>query len=230
MNIAVIIPALNEEDSLPLVIRDLPRDLIQEIIVVDNGSTDQTPNLARGLGCRVIDEPQRGYGQACLKGMSSLSERVQIVVFIDGDYSDHAEQLPVVIEPIVRQGYDLVIGSRLLGQREKGAMTPIAYFGNRLACFLIKKFWGVSYTDLGPFRAITLEALRKLNMRDGDFGWTIEMQIKAIWYGLKIKEVPVDYRKRRGHSKISGTLPGILGASKKILWTIFKYKFAFPNN
>lgn len=224
--ISVIIPAYNEEKSLPHVLQDLPRKIIKEIIVVDNASTDKTPQKAGQLGCRVIYEARRGYGQACLSGIAALDSQVQIVVFIDGDHSDHAEKLPELIDPIVHGEYDFVIGSRILGNREKGAMTPQAYFGNKLACFLMKVFWGASYTDLGPFRAITYEALKKLQMSDKDFGWTIEMQIKAIECGLKITEIPVDYRKRIGKSKISGTIAGTILAGSKILWTIFKYKFS----
>jgi len=227
-HISVIIPAFNEEESLPKVINDLPREIIHEIIVVDNASTDKTADVARRNGCRVILETQRGYGRACLTGISALDHHTDIVVFIDGDYSDHGEQLKKLIEPILSQGIDLVIGSRILGMREAGAMTPQAYYGNKLACFLMRLFWGAVYTDLGPFRAITYDALKKLDMRDEDFGWTIEMQIKAIEKNIKIKEVPVDYRQRIGKSKISGTLKGTILAGEKILRTIFKYKF-FPD-
>jgi len=181
--------------------------------------------VARQTGCRVVAESQRGYGQACLAGISALNPQTEIVVFIDGDHSDHGEQLARLIEPIISGNYDFVIGSRALGEREAGAMTPQAYYGNKLACFLMKLFWGVSYTDLGPFRAITFEALKRLRMCDRDFGWTIEMQIKAVEHGLKVKEVPVDYRRRVGKSKISGTVKGTILAGYKILATIFRYKF-----
>jgi len=224
-NISVIIPAFNEETSLPKVIGDLPRAIIQEIIVVDNASTDNTADVARTLGCTVVSELQRGYGQACLAGINALNPQTEIVVFIDGDRSDHGEQLEKIVQPIITQGYDFVIGSRSLGIREPGAMTPQAHYGNKLACFLMKLFWDASYTDLGPFRAITYRALKQLNMRDQDFGWTIEMQIKAIENNLTITEVPVDYRRRIGKSKISGTLKGTILAGEKILRTIFKYKF-----
>jgi len=223
--ISVIIPAFNEEASLPKVIGDLPRSLIQEIIVVDNASTDNTAEVARQLGCTVVSELQRGYGQACLAGISALNPETKVVVFIDGDRSDHGEQLEKIVEPIIAHGFDFVIGSRALGAREPGAMTPQAYYGNKLACFLMKLFWDASYTDLGPFRAITFKALKQLNMRDQDFGWTIEMQIKAIENNLTITEVPVDYRRRIGKSKISGTLKGTVLAGEKILRTIFRYKF-----
>jgi len=225
-NISVIIPAYNEEQALPDVLRDLPQDKIREIIVIDNASTDNTSQVAKKAGCRVIFEKNRGYGQACLAGIHALSADSDIVVFLDADYSDHPDQLEKLIQPIVEEGYDFVIGSRILGYREPGSMTPQAYYGNKLACFLMRLFWGVRYTDLGPFRAITDEALRKLQMTDRDFGWTIEMQIKAVQKGLKIKEVPVDYRRRVGQSKISGTLKGTVLAGEKILRTIFKYKFS----
>jgi len=224
-HISVIIPAFNEETSLPKVIGDLPRAMIQEIIVVDNASTDNTAEVARQLGCTVVSELQRGYGQACLAGISALNPNTEVVVFIDGDHSDHGEQLEKIVKPIITQGYDFVIGSRVLGAREPGAMTPQAYYGTKLACFLMKLFWDASYTDLGPFRAITFGALKRLNMVDQDFGWTIEMQIKAIENNLAITEVPVDYRRRIGKSKISGTIKGTLLAGEKILRTIFKYKF-----
>jgi len=223
--ISVIIPAFNEEVSLPKVIGDLPRSMIQEIIVVDNASIDNTAEVARQLGCTVVSELKRGYGQACLAGIRALDPQTDVVVFIDGDHSDHGDQLEKIIKPIISQGYDFVIGSRALGAREPGAMTPQAHYGNKLACFLMKLFWEASYTDLGPFRAITFQALKQLNMRDQDFGWTIEMQIKAIENNLAITEVPVDYRRRIGKSKISGTLKGTILAGEKILRTIFRYKF-----
>lgn len=224
--ISVIIPAYNEEASLPKVIDDLPRSVISEIIVVDNASTDQTAEIARQLGCRVVSEPQRGYGKACLAGISALNPQTEIVVFIDGDRSDYGEQLEEIVDPIISHGYDFVIGSRVLGTREPGAMTPQAYYGNKLACFLMKIFWNAAYTDLGPFRAITFRALKRLRMRDQDFGWTIEMQIKAVVNNLMIKEVPVNYRRRIGKSKISGTLKGAILAGEKILRTIFRYRFS----
>lgn len=225
LSITVIIPVFNEEESLPKVIAALPKDIIQDIIVVNNGSTDNSSNIAQDAGCRVVLEPSRGYGRACLKGISSIKKGTDIIVFIDGDYSDHPEQLKELVNPIVKEGYNFVIGSRLLGKREKWSMTPQAFFGNKLACFLMNLFWNYKYTDLGPFRAITLEALNKLNMTDQDFGWTIEMQIKAIKEKLIIKEVPVNYRRRIGQSKISGTIKGTILAGEKILRTIFKYKF-----
>jgi len=224
-NIAVIIPAHNEEKALPQVLGDLPRDMVQTVIVVDNASTDLTAEIARNMGCRVAHEQRRGYGRACLTGIDLLPEDTDIVVFLDADYSDHPEQLDRLIAPITFRGYDFVLGSRTLGRRDPGAMTPQSYFGNKLACFLMRIFWGVKYTDLGPFRAITFSALKKIAMSDTDFGWTIEMQIKAAEYGLKTTETAVDYRRRIGRSKISGTLEGTLRAGSKILWTIFKYRF-----
>jgi len=225
MNISVIIPAHNEEDSLPHVLSDLPRDKILDIIVVDNASTDKTAEVAIKSGCRLVRESRRGYGQACLSGIAHLRSDTDIVVFLDGDYSDHPEQINRLIDPIVNENIDMTLGSRLLGKREKGAMTPQSYYGNKLACYLMKKFWHAKYTDLGPFRAITFDGLKKLNMSDRNFGWTIEMQIKAMEQNLKVKELPTDYRRRIGTSKISGTIKGTILASYKILWTIFKYKF-----
>ena len=223
--IAVIIPARNEEKSLPLVLDDLPRSLVSSIIVVNNGSTDRTAYVAAVMGCRVVNEPVAGYGRACLAGLAALDPDTDIVVFIDADHSDHARQMERLTEPILQGECDFVIGSRLMGQREPGAMTPQAFWGNKLACFLMKMFWGVRYTDLGPFRAIRFDALEKLAMSDRDFGWTIEMQIKAAERHLRVKEVPVDYRRRIGRSKISGTLSGTIRAGYKILWTVFKYRF-----
>ena len=165
----------------------------------------------------VIDEPVKGYGQACLTGISYLNIETDIVVFLDGDYSDHPSQLPNVVDPIIKEDYDFIIGSRILGNPDRGAMTPQAYWGNKLACFLMKLYWKHQYTDLGPFRAIRYSSLKKLKMQDRDFGWTIEMQIKAVEKKLRIKEVPVKYRKRIGKSKISGTISGTFLAGKKIL-------------
>ncbi|MBZ0167138.1 MAG: glycosyltransferase family 2 protein [Candidatus Omnitrophica bacterium] len=226
--ISVIIPVFNEEVSLPKVMGDLPRELLHEIIVVDNASTDRSAAVAAELGCRVVTECRRGYGQACLAGIAALDPVTDIVVFVDGDHSDHADQLPALLKPILDDDYEFVIGSRARGQREPGAMTPQAHYGNKLACFLMKLFWGVRYTDLGPFRAITLDALRRIGMTDQDFGWTIEMQIRAVEEGVRTIEVAVDYRKRVGTSKISGTLSGTILAGEKILRTIFKYRFLRP--
>lgn len=230
-DVVVVIPALNEQDSLPLVLRDLPP--VACVIVADNGSTDDTAAVAAQEGAHVVTEPRRGYGSACLRGLAELrqlqeSGRVDagIVVFIDADYSDHPEELPALIDPIRRGDADLVIGSRLLGLAEPGAMPPQSIYGNKLACFLMSVLFGVRYTDLGPFRAITIEALEQLQMCDTNFGWTVEMQIKAARRGLKTAEVPVSYRRRIGVSKISGTVSGTIKAGWKILYLIAVYGLA----
>ncbi len=226
--VAVIIPVFNERESLPLVVRDLPREPVAEIVVVDNGSTDGTGEIARDLPVRVVREPRRGYGSACLAGIAALAQTPpEIVVFLDGDYSDHPEELPLLLEALDR-GADLVIGSRRLGRAEPGALLPQARFGNALACRLIRVLYGHRYTDLGPFRAIRWEAYRRLGMRDTNFGWTVEMQVKAVRAGLSIAEVPVSYRRRVGVSKITGTVSGTLKAGYKILWTITRHGFGRP--
>ncbi len=225
--ILVIIPAFNEADSIVRVINDIPKDLINEIVVVNNGSSDGTEVIARNAGATVIKEDRRGYGYACLKGIEYAmskpdSVKPDIVVFLDGDYSDYPQEMVELITPILEHDYDLVIGSRALGRCERGAMLPQAVFGNFLATRLIKWFYGVKYTDLGPFRAIKFDKLLSLNMEDKTFGWTAEMQVKAAKMGLKYFEIPVSYRKRVGVSKITGTLTGTMKAGYKILWTIFK--------
>ncbi|MCE2432892.1 MAG: glycosyltransferase family 2 protein [Candidatus Latescibacteria bacterium] len=222
--ISVVIPVFNEQDAIEKVIGDIPSHLPTEIIVVDNGSTDQTAKLAAAMGARIVRENRRGYGSACLAGIAATGEP-DIVVFLDGDYSDHPNEMPDLIVPILENRADLVIGSRVLGNSEPGALMIQARFGNRLATSLIKILFGVSYTDLGPFRAIRYGALMDLNMRDKTFGWTVEMQVKAAKQALKIQEVPVSYRKRIGVSKITGTLKGTLKAGWKILFTIFRYWF-----
>ena len=219
--VSVVIPALDEEASLPLVLDALPRDRVREIVVVDNCSTDGTARVAAERGARVVAEPVRGYGQACLAGLAAL-DRPDVVAFVDADFSDHPDELPRILAPILENRADLVIGSRMLGDRERGAMLPQALFGNRLATLLIRLFWGVRFTDLGPFRAIRADALERIGMRDRDFGWTVEMQIRAAQLGMRCAEVPVSYRRRRGKSKITGTVSGTLRASHKILWTIFR--------
>ena len=220
--IVVIIPAFNEEESLPKVIKDIP-DFVDEVIVANNGSTDNTEEVAKKLGATVVTENERGYGAACLKAIDYIKNKsYDIIVFLDGDYSDHPEEMFNVVEPIIKKDFDLVIGSRMLGKREKGAMLPQAVFGNWLSTFLINLFWNYKFTDLGPFRAIKYSSLIKLNMQDRNFGWTVEMQIKAAKQKLKTTEVPVSYRKRIGKSKVTGTLKGTVKASVKILYLIFR--------
>ena len=225
--IKVIIPAFNEQNSVGKVVRDIPKQLVNEVIVINNASTDDTEVNARREGATVINEPRQGYGFACLKGIDYVkSDRNQIpdiIVFIDADYSDYPEELPALLEPIQEEDADLVIGSRALGNREKGAMTFPQIFGNWLATNLLQLFYGVKFTDLGPFRAIKYQSLIALDMKDTTYGWTVEMQLKAAKQQLKCVEVPVTYRKRIGFSKISGTVKGTFLAGYKILWTIFKY-------
>ena len=225
-DIRVIIPAFNEQNAVGLVIDEIPYEWVSEIIVVDNGSTDDTFGQAQGKGATALREPNRGYGNACLKGLAHLAEssaETDIVVFLDGDHSDYPEQLPELVQPIIDDEVDMVIGSRSLGQQEKGSMTIQQIFGNWLATFLIKLLYGVKYTDLGPFRAIRYSSLLNINMQDKNYGWTVEMQLKAAKLNLRVKDVPVNYRRRIGVSKVSGTLKGTIGAGYKILYTIFKY-------
>ncbi|MBI3795740.1 MAG: glycosyltransferase family 2 protein [Deltaproteobacteria bacterium] len=223
--IAVLIPALNEEASLPYVLTDLPKDVVQEVVVIDNGSSDRTAEMARAQGATVLNEPRRGYGSACLAGIAYLKAREpDVVVFLDADYSDYPDELPAVVQPIIAEEYDFVLGSRTKGQAEPGALLFQARFGNALATSLIRWLYGFPYSDLGPFRAIRFPALLNLGMIDRTYGWNVEMQIKAVRQGLRIAEVPVRYRKRAGgESKVSGTLRGTLLAGYKILWTVLRY-------
>ncbi len=223
--ISVIIPALNEEEPIGMVLNDIPKDIVEKIIVVDNGSHDNTAAVAKNLGASVMLEPLKGYGSACLRGISMLDKDTDIVVFLDADYSDYPQDIHKIVKPILAGKAEMVVGSRLSGTREKGALLPQAVFGNKLAIFLLRLFWGFKYTDLGPFRAIRYKDLITLNMVDRNFGWTVEMQIKALKKGLNIMEVPVRYRKRIGKSKISGTLSGTVYAGTKIIYTIFRYVF-----
>lgn len=220
--ISIIIPAYNEESSIGLVLDALPQEKLHEIIVVDNGSTDATARVAQEHGARVVKEPRKGYGSACLKGIDEL-DAPDIVVFIDGDFSDFPEEIVLLIGPIETGEKDFVLGSRMVLPKSQLALLPQARYGNRLAVFLIKLFFKHEFTDLGPFRAIRYSSLMSIGMKDIDFGWTVEMQIKAVRNGLRIQEVPVNYRKRVGISKISGTVLGTFRAGTKIIYTIFKY-------
>ncbi len=224
--IVVIIPAFNEENSVGAVVREIPAGWVAEVIVVNNNSNDQTAVMAARAGATVLHESTPGYGRACLCGMAYAQNRQQkpdIVVFLDADYSDYPTDLPDLLAPILANTADLVIGSRALGQREAGSMTPQQLVGNWLATRLIWWLYGVRFTDLGPFRAIRYQHLLALAMEDKTYGWTVEMQIKAAKAGLRCAEVPVRYRRRIGHSKISGTVRGTLLAGYKILSTIAKY-------
>lgn len=225
--ITIIIPAFNEQNAVGRVIAEIPKRLVHEVVVVNNNSSDETAGVAALAGATVLDEPRQGYGRACLKGIAYVCQQAtppDIIVFLDADYSDYPEELLKLVAPILEGNVDLVIGSRALGQRERGSMTPQQLFGNWLATRLIRWLYGVRYTDLGPFRAIRFDKLMALNMHDTTYGWTVEMQLKAAKQGLAVCEVPVRYRRRVGFSKISGTLKGTLLAGWKILTTIFRYR------
>jgi glycosyltransferase involved in cell wall biosynthesis len=223
--IDVVIPALNEEASLPLVLAGLPHPPVRRVVVADNGSTDATAKVAAEGGATVVAAARRGYGSACLAALAYLRENdpPEVVVFIDADYSDHPEELPEVVAPILAGTADVVIGSRVLGRRERGALLPQARAGNLVACLLIRLLYGHRYTDLGPFRAARWDALERVGMADPNFGWTAELQVKALRAGLRVVEVPVSYRKRLGVSKITGTIRGTVAAGYKILWTVLRY-------
>lgn len=224
--VVVIIPAFNEENGIRQVLNDIPYHIVEEVVVVNNASTDSTEIIARNKGATVLSEPKKGYGRACLAGIDYVKKKIispDIIVFLDADYSDYPEEMDMLIAPIKQGTADLVIGSRALGKRQKGSMTPQQVFGNWLATFLIKIFYGVKFTDLGPFRAIAYDVLLAIDMQDKTYGWTVEMQLKAAKKGFKCVEVPVNYRSRIGFSKISGTVKGTVLAGYKIISTIFKY-------
>lgn len=224
-SVDVVIPACDEEESLPLVLAALPRDRVRRIVVCDNASTDGTARVAAAGGAEVVREERPGYGSACLRALGHLRDTgpPEIVVFLDADFSDRPEELPRLVQPILDGRADLVVGSRTLGKREPGALLPQARAGNLIACWLIRLLYGHRYTDLGPFRAISWAALERLEMRDTDFGWTAEMQVKALCRGLKVEERPVSYRRRVGVSKITGTVRGSVRAGHKILWTVLRH-------
>jgi len=219
--IAVVIPALNEREAIPKVLGDIP-GWVDTVIVADNSSSDGTREVAKAHGARVVQESERGYGAACLAGIAACGQS-DIIVFLDGDYSDHPDELGTLVDPILSGTHELVIGSRVTGGAENGALTIQQRFGNWLACKLMNGLWHTCYTDLGPFRAIDARALKRLAMRDRNYGWTVEMQIKGALMGLKATEVPVSYRPRIGVSKVSGTLKGTVLAGTKILGLIGRY-------
>ena len=224
--VSVIIPAFNEENGIGEVIKEIPLELVSEVVVINNASTDNTEKIAREAGATVLRESTRGYGRACLKGIDYLKKKgvkPSIVIFLDADHSDYPEEMRELIKPILEDKADLVIGSRALGQKESGSMTPQQIFGNWLATRLLRVLYKVTFTDLGPFRAIRYDSLILLDMQDKTYGWTVEMQLKAAKMGLRCLEIPVSYRKRIGFSKISGTVKGTIMAGVKIISTIFKY-------
>lgn len=227
MKAALIIPALDEERAIGAVLDAVPRDLFERIVVVDNGSRDRTADIARAHGAETVREDRRGYGAACLRGIAALPDDVEAVVFMDADGSDLPSDAAALLEPIERGEADLVVGSRELGSAEPGALSPHQRFGNRLAAGLVRLLFGKRYTDLGPFRAIRKTSLDRLGMSDLDYGWTVEMQIKALRRGLRVVERPVSYRRRAaGESKISGAWRGSIAAGAKILWTVARLRFA----
>ncbi|MGD1155427.1 MAG: glycosyltransferase family 2 protein [Terriglobia bacterium] len=220
---ALIIPALNEAESVGPALAAVPRHLFTQILVVDNGSRDCTVEAARAAGAEVVEEPRRGYGQACQTGLANLRAEITAVAFMDADLSDDPADLAKLIERFERNGFQLIVGSRVLGRPEPGSLTPVQRFGNRLATWLVRKAWGARFTDLGPMRIVRRAALQQLDLHDPDFGWNVEMQAKAARLGLRAGEVPVRYRPRRfGKSKISGTVVGSLRAGLKILLTIYR--------
>ena len=223
--VGLIIPALNEEGAIDGVVRAVDRSLVDEVVVVDNGSVDRTAERAAAAGALVVREPRRGYGAACLRGIAELGKRVDVYVFMDGDGSDDGSQLPELLGALETGQLDFVLASRTLGQAEPGALTPLQRFGSWLMGALVRQLWDVRYSDLGPFRAIRREALEQLQMRDLDYGWTIEMQVKAAQHQLKIAELPTVYRRRQaGTSKVSGTVVGSYHAGRRILGYVLQAK------
>lgn len=232
VRVAVIIPAYNEQEAIGKVVEAIPRNVAKYVIVVNNNSTDRTKLVVEQIekrvpGTFVLDEIRKGYGWACLKGIDFAVQELNadVIVFMDGDFSDYPEEISIVLSPIINGDKDMVIGSRVLGKREKGSLTPQQVFGNWLATKMIRLFYGAKFTDLGPFRAITTDALQMLRMSDKTYGWTIEMQIKAVRQNLRFCEVPVNYKKRIGVSKVSGTIKGTFLAGIKIIFAVFKYRF-----
>lgn len=230
MRIHVIIPAYNEERAIARVLEEIPEGIgVEEVIVTDNASTDDTAAVARAAGATVVSQPKRGYGNACLKAMQYIAakpteDQPDIVVFLDGDHSDYPAEMANLVLPLKKGTHDLVIGSRTLGTRERGSMTPQQIFGNWLATRMIRYMYGIRFTDLGPFRAIRYSSLLAIDMQDKTYGWTVEMQVKAARQNLRCIEVPVNYRSRIGVSKVSGTVKGTILAGYKIITTIFKYR------
>jgi len=226
--VAVIIPVLNEEQTLPFVLNDIPEDLVDEVVIVDNGSTDKTPSIAKEWGATLLYESRRGYGYPCLKGIEYLkTKNPDIVVFVDGNFSDHPDEISKLVEPVVKDGYDLVCGSRVMGEVEEGALRIPVRFGNLLATRLIRLLYGFKYTDVGPFRAIRFDKLLRLDMSD-NLGWTVEMQARAIKAGFKIGEVPVSYRGGTGKSKITGNIKGVVIVGYRIIRAIVNNLFYSP--
>ncbi len=226
-NVTVVIPAHNEEAAIGDVVRSLP-DWVDEIVVADNASTDETKRRAKRAGARVVDAPTRGYGSACQAALATIRQ-TDLIVFMDGDGSDNPDEMALLVDPLIADSCDIVIGSRSAGNVEAGAMTMPQIAGNWIACFLIRLRFGVRYTDLGPFRSITWRALQSLDMNDADYGWTVQLQLLAITHALRVTEVPVTYRRRIGVSKISGTWRGVVGAGTKIIWLVLTHRRSTPD-